>query len=130
MRRLPYVIAYVIATALIITGLIYGLRSRGGDDDKPSAATPSAKATPVKYMSSDGVIENIERRLTEHQGRQMKASCPKRVAMTVGSTFTCDVYFADRKDAIGIAQVKIDGPNGEFSWKSKPIAKSTSTPTS
>lgn len=124
MRRLPFAIAYVVATAMIIAGLIYGIQSLGGDEDKP-VATPSATAKPVKYMSSDGVIENIERRLTKHQGRQMKASCPERVAMTVGTTFSCDVYFEGRKDAIGIAQVKIDGPHGQFSWKSEPIATST-----
>ena len=125
MRRLPFAIAYVVATAMIIAGLIYGIQSLGGDDDTKPVAKPTSTVKPVKYMSSGGVVENIERRLTKHQGRQMKATCPKRVAMTVGSTFSCDVYFAGRTDAIGIAQVKIDGPNGQFSWTSEPIAQST-----
>jgi len=125
MRRLPFAIAYVVATAMIIAGLIYGIQSLGGDDDTKPAAKPTSTVKPVKYMSSGGVVENIERRLTKHQGRQMKATCPKRVVMTVGSTFSCNVYFAGRPDAIGIAQVKIDGPNGGFSWTSEPVARST-----
>lgn len=124
--RAPFVIAYSIATALIIAGLIYGFRTWRGDDEKPSAgATPTVK--PVVYMSTDGIIENIERRLTQHQGQQMKATCPKRVDKAIGTKFNCKVYFAGRKDVIATARVKIDGPRGEFSWKSHPRVKSKPT---
>jgi hypothetical protein len=125
MKVTASLIAYTVASALILVGLLYFLHNWGDDGDKPSA-TPTVKK--IKYMSSDGIIENIERRLTEHEGRQMKARCPKRVAMTVGNKFTCKVYFADRKGVIANARVKIDGPRGEFSWKSEPKVKSTPKP--
>jgi hypothetical protein len=121
-------IAYSVATALIIAGLLYGLRTWGGDDEKATPSNPTV--APVKYMSSDGIVENIERRLTQHEGQQMKATCPKRVPMTVGDKFNCKVYFAGRDDVIATARVKIDGPRGEFSWKSEPKVKSTPKPTS
>ena len=123
-RRAPYIVAYSIATALIIAGLIYGFHTWRGDGDKP-AATPSVK--PIGDMSTDGIIENIERRLTLHQGQQMKAKCPKRINEAIGSRIDCKVYFAGRKDVIAIAKVKIDGPRGEFSWKSHPKVKSKPT---
>ena len=129
MRRAPFVIAYAIASALIIAGLIYGFNTWGGKDDKNGAgSTPTVK--PIKYMSTDGIIENIERRLTQHEGRQMKATCPKKVATTIGNKFKCKVYFLGRKDVISIARVKIDGPRGEFSWKSYPRVRSKPTATS
>ncbi|MCW2799931.1 MAG: hypothetical protein JWQ70_1403 [Aeromicrobium sp.] len=127
MRRAPYVIAYAIATALIIAGLIYGIRSSWGQGDNKSGASSTPTARPVRYMSSDGIIENIERRLTQHQGQQMKATCPKRVPTTVGTTFDCKVYFVGRTDVIAAAHVKI-GVRGEFDWKSEPKVKSTPTP--
>jgi hypothetical protein len=123
-RRAPYVVAYSIATALIIAGLIYGFHTWRGGDDKPKA-TPTVKK--IVYMSTDGIIENIERRLTQHQGQQMKATCPKRVNKAIGTKFDCKVYFAGRKDIIATARVKIDGPRGEFSWKSEPKVKSKPT---
>lgn len=128
MKITPSLIAYTIATALIVVGLLYGLRTWGHGDDKGAPLTPTVK--PIKYMSSDGIVENIERRLTQHEGRQMKAKCPKRVAMTVGDKFDCNVYFPGRKDVIATAHVKIDGPRGEFSWKSEPKVKSKPKPTS
>jgi hypothetical protein len=127
MRRLPFILSYGIATALIVAGLIYGFRTWGGnDDEKGKPPTPTVR--PVKYMSTDGIIENIERRLTQHEGRQMKATCLKRVPQTVGTTFRCKVYFAGRADYIATAHVKIDGPGGEFHWKS--VSKVKSKPTS
>jgi hypothetical protein len=121
-RRAPFVIAYSIATALIIAGLIYGFHTWRGDDDKPSAApTPTVKK--ITYISTDGVIENIERRLTAHQGQQMKATCPKKVSKAIGTKFDCKVYFAGRKGVIATAHVKIDGPHGQFSWTSEAKVK-------
>jgi hypothetical protein len=122
-RRAPFVVAYSIATALIIAGLIYGFRTWRADDDKPkAAATPTV--TKIVYISTDGIIENIERRLTQHQGQQMKATCPKKVSKAIGTKFSCKVYFAGRKDVIATARVKIDGPHGQFSWKSHSKVKS------
>ena len=87
---------------------------------------PEAKETvkPVVLMSTDGVKDNIERRLTQREGRQIKAKCPKKVDQAIGTKFNCDVFFAGREDAIATANVVIDGPNGEFSWKSEPKVKS------
>lgn len=117
-------VAFVVATLMIVAGGVFWYHDRGGDDSEPDSK-PTVK--PVVLMSTDGVKENIERRLAQREGRQIKAVCPKKVDQAIGTTFTCDVFFAGRDDAIATAQVKIDGPNGEFAWKSEPKVTDTAT---
>jgi hypothetical protein len=117
-------VAFVVATILVIAGAIFWFK-----DSMDEKKAPEAKETvkPVVLMSTSGVQDNIERKLTAREGRQIKAECPKKVDQAIGTTFTCDVFFDGRDDAIATANVKIDGPNGEFSWKSEPKVKSDSS---
>ena len=113
-------VAFIIATLMVVVGgVMWFLQDKG--DDKPEA---KETVKPVVLMSTSGVKDNIERRLTQREGRQIKADCPPKVNQEIGTEFTCDVFFADREDAIAVANVVIDGPNGEFSWKSEPKVKS------
>lgn len=114
-------VAFLVATVLVIAGAIFWFK-----DTLSEKKEPEAKETvqPVVLMSTSGVQDNIERKLTQREGRQIKAECPKKVDQAIGTTFTCDVFFADREDAIAIANVTIDGPDGEFTWKSEPKVKS------
>ena len=124
MKKLATNVAFVVATAADHRGrdlLVPGLM----DEKKKPEAKETVK--PVVLMSTDGVEDNIERRLTAREGRAIKAECPKKVDQAIGTKFTCDVFFAGREDAIAVANVVIDGPNGEFSWKSEPKVKSETT---
>ncbi len=123
MKKTATNVAFVVATLMIIAGAVFWLMDGKSEDGKP-AAKPTVQ--PVVLMSTDGVEDNIERRLAQREGRQIKANCPKKVDQAIGTTFTCQVFFVGRDDAIAVADVKIDGPNGEFSWKSQ--ANVTSTP--
>ena len=120
MKKTATNVAFVVATILMIAGAIFWFK-----DILSEKKTPEAKETavPVVLMSTDGVEDNIERRLRQREGRQIKADCPKKVDQAVGTTFTCDVFFVGRDEAIATANVTIDGPGGEFSWKSEPKVK-------
>lgn len=114
-------VAFVVATLLMIAGALFWARDNFKNENKPEAEETVA---PVILMSTDGVEDNIERRLAGREGRQIVAKCPKKVDQAIGTTFDCDVFFPHRKDAIATAHVEIDGPNGEFSWKSESKVKS------
>ncbi|GAA3531331.1 hypothetical protein GCM10022234_30570 [Aeromicrobium panaciterrae] len=109
-------VAFIVATLMVIAGAVMWFLQ-----DKDEKEKPEAKETvkPVVMMSTNGVQDNIERRLTQREGRAIKAECPAKVNQEIGTKFTCDVFFTGREDAIAIANVVIDGPNGEFSWKSE-----------
>ena len=121
MGKLATRVAFVVATLMVIAGAVLWYL-----DSQDEKKRPEAKETvkPVVLMSTDGVEDNIERKLTSSEGRQIKADCPKKVDQAIGTEFTCDVFFADREDAIAVANVVIDGPDGEFSWKSEANVKS------
>ncbi len=121
MRKSATNVAFVVATLLMIAGAIMWFRDSMDEKKKPES---KETVQPVILMSSDGVEDNIERRLGAREGRQIVAKCPKKVDQAIGTTFDCDVFFAGRDDAIATAHVEIDGPNGEFSWKSEPKVKS------
>ncbi len=114
-------VAFVVATLLMIAGAIFWFKDSMKEEDEPKAK-PTEQ--PVVLMSTDGVEDNIERRLTQREGRRVKADCPKKVDQAIGTTFACDVFFDGREDPIATANVEIDGPNGEFSWKSEAKVKS------
>lgn len=121
MRKSATNVAFVVATLLMVAGAIFWWK-----DSMDEKKHPEAKETvkPVVLMSTDGVEDNIERRLIAREGRAIKADCPKKVDQAIGTKFTCDVFFVGREDAIAVANVVIDGPNGEFSWKSEAKVKS------
>ncbi|MFI5425647.1 hypothetical protein [Aeromicrobium sp. UC242_57] len=92
-----------------------------GDDP---AAEEKAPAVPkVVYMSTDGVVANIERRLEGQTGYGLKARCPKKVDEAVGTTFRCSVRRDGQDDKIAIATVEINGKGGQFTWTSEPYPK-------
>lgn len=121
MRKTATNVAFVVATLLMIAGAIMWFKDSMDEKKKPES---KETVQPVILMSSDGVEDNIERRLGEREGREIVAKCPKKVDQAIGTTFDCDVFFKGREDAIATAHVEIDGPNGEFSWKSEPNVKS------
>lgn len=114
-------VAFIVATLMVIAGGIMWFLQNRDEKEKPEA---KETVKPVVLMSTNGVQDNIERRLTQREGRQIKAECPPKVDQAIGTKFTCDVYFSGREDAIAVAHVVIDGPNGEFSWKSEANVKS------
>ncbi len=121
MRKSATNVAFVVATLLMIAGAILWFKDSVNEKKKPEA---EETVQPVILMSTDGVEDNIERRLGEREGRQIVAKCPKRVDQAIGTKFECGVFFPYRDDAIATAHVEIDGPNGEFSWKSEAKIKS------
>ncbi len=123
MSKVATNVAFLVATLLMIAGAIFWFIDSNSEENK-AGAEPTV--IPVVMMSTDGVEENIERRLTQNAGRQVKADCPKKVDQAIGTVFTCDVFFPDRKEPIAIANVTIDGPNGEFTWKSESTPATTS----
>ena len=99
--------------------------SFGGDDEEPES-TPTQSA--IVYMSTSGVVDNIERRLEKRAGGDLKVRCPKKVDSAIGTTFRCSVRTATGTEKIALATVTIDGPDGDFSWTSSSDALRTPTP--
>lgn len=121
MRKSATNVAFVVATLLMVAGAIMWFKDSMDEKKKPES---EETVQPVILMSTDGVEDNIERRLTAREGRQIVAKCPKKVDQAIGTKFECDVFFPYRDDPIATAHVEIDGPNGEFSWKSEAKVKS------
>ncbi|WP_332643824.1 hypothetical protein [Aeromicrobium sp.] len=121
MRKTATNVAFVVATLLMVAGAIMWFKDSMDEKKKPES---EETVQPVILMSTDGVEDNIERRLTAREGRQIVAKCPKKVDQAIGTKFECDVFFPYRDDPIATANVEIDGPNGEFSWKSEAKVKS------
>lgn len=118
-----------IMLGLVVIALIaavYLMFKTSGGDDEPEA-TPSTTA--IRYMSTNGVVDNIERKLQARAGRALKIRCPKKVDSAVGTKFRCSVRPAGSDEKIAIASVVIDGPNGDFSWTSSSDELRTPTPT-
>lgn len=108
------VIALVAAVYLMI-------KTSGGDDEPKAGPAP----TTIEYMSTSGVVENIERRLERRAGRDLRIRCPKKVDKALGTTFRCSVRTATGTDRIALATVTIDGPDGDFTWTSSSKALRT-----
>lgn len=120
-----------VMLALVVVALIAGvifLFMAMGKDEEPEAAKPTAK--PIVYMSTSGVVDNIERRLEPKAG-PLKVKCPKKVSDAVGTKFRCSIRYDGGTERIAIASVKISGPQGEFTWTSSSdsLRKATPTPT-
>ena len=125
MRKSATNVAFVVATLLMVAGAIFWFKDSLDEKEKPEA---EETVQPVILMSTDGVEDNIERRLTGLEGRPIVAKCPKKVDQAIGTTFECGVFFPNREDAVATAHVEIDGPNGEFTWKSESAVKSDDAP--
>lgn len=114
----------VVVLALIAA--VYLMIKTSGGDEEPTAAPEPDR---IVYMSTGGVVDNIERRLESRIGRDLKIRCPKKVDTAVGTRFRCSVRYAGGTDKIALASVVIDGPDGDFSWTSSSDDLRTPSPT-
>lgn len=103
----------VVAVALVAA--VYLMIKTSGGDDEPEAAPGGPK---IVYMSTSGIIENIERKLESRSGAALKVRCPKKVDSAVGTRFRCSVRYDGGTEKIALATVVIDGPDGDFTWTS------------
>jgi hypothetical protein len=103
-----------IVVIALIAAVYLMIKTSGGDDEKAPTADPDQ----VAYMSTSGVVDNIERRLESRIGAALKIRCPKRVDSAIGTKFRCSVRYQNGTEKIAIASVVIDGPDGDFSWTS------------
>ncbi len=128
MNRLRNVAALVVLL-LGVAALLFALRSYTGGDDEGADPTPDASASPTPTpslaparMATTRIEQDIKERLDANAGRPTRIECPERVSQKIGTDFTCDVFFDDEPGtaAIATAVVKIDGPDGHFTWRSTP----------
>jgi hypothetical protein len=103
----------VVAVALIVA--VYLMIKTSGGDEEPQA-TP--KTTKIVYMSTNGVVDNIERKLESTSRTDLKIRCPRKVDSAIGTTFRCSVRYAGGTEKIALTTVTIDGPDGDFTWTS------------
>lgn len=116
-----------IVPILAIGALLVGLRACSADDpaaDEPGASsepTPEESLAPVQ-MSTAQISEAIRTRLDERAGQPTRVECPERVEQKVGTTFECDVFFAEQPNTppVSTATVEINGPDGAFVWEAVP----------
>lgn len=102
----------IVAIALIAA--VYLMIKTLGGDEPEAGAEPDA----IAYMSTGGVVDNIERRLEKRIGTALAVKCPKKVDSAIGTKFRCSVRYAGGTEKIAIASVEIDGPDGDFTWTS------------
>jgi hypothetical protein len=114
-----------IVVIAIIAAVYLMLKTTGGGDEEAPEAEPDA----IVYMSTSGVVDNIERRLESRTGTQLAIRCPRRVDSAIGTTFRCSVRHAGGTEKIAIASVVIDGPDGDFTWTSSSDELRTPGPT-
>ncbi|WP_375003263.1 DUF4333 domain-containing protein [Aeromicrobium sp. CTD01-1L150] len=116
-------VAAVIVLLIGIGVLLFGLRSCSADDTDSDAApsddpAPSESLAPVQ-MSTEQISDAIKAKLDDNAGQPTRVECPEKVDQKVGTTFECDVFFADQPDtgAVSTASVEINGPDGAFVWE-------------
>lgn len=115
----------VVVLALIAA--VYLMIKTSGGDEEPDEAAPEVEK--IVYMSTNGVVDNIERRLEARIGRALTIRCPEKVDSARGTRFRCSVRYEGRTEKIALASVVIDGPDGDFSWTSSSDALRTPSPT-
>lgn len=120
-------IALVLVVVTLIAGVVFLFRIMGSDEEKPGAKNGST-AKPIVYMSTSGVVDNIERRLEPKAG-PLKVKCPKKVSDAIGTKFRCSIRYDGGTERIAIASVKISGPQGEFTWTSSSDSLRKNAPT-
>lgn len=104
----------VVGLALIAA--VYLMITTSGGDDEPKAEPD--KTSKIVYMSTNGVVDNIERKLESSSRADLSIHCPKKVDSAVGTRFRCSVRHANGTEKIALATVTIDGPDGDFTWTS------------
>lgn len=104
-----------VVVLALIAAVYFMIKTTGGDDE-PQVAAP--EATAIVYMSTTGVVDNIERKLEQRSGSNLTVRCPKRVDSAIGTRFRCSVRYDGGTDKIALATVVIDGPDGDFTWTS------------
>lgn len=128
MKRMRKVAALVVLL-LGVAALLFVLRSCSTDDDGGSDPTPDSAASPsatpsltAAKMSTTRIERAIKARLDQNAGEPTRIECPARVSQKIGTSFDCDVFFAEQPDtaAVATAAVEIDGPDGHYTWKSTP----------
>lgn len=108
-----------------IAALVVGILAWKNDPAKDEVAPVAPE---VVYMSTSGVVANIERRLETQTGYGLRARCPKKVDEAVGTKFRCSVRRDGQDAKIAIAHVEINGEGGQFTWKSTPYPEPSATP--
>lgn len=125
-------VAALVVVLLGVAALLFALRSCSSDDDggsDPGAdPTPSASASPSlapTRMTTTRIEQSIKTRLDQNAGQPTRVECPDRVLQKIGTAFDCQVFFANQPNtaAVAVAAVKIDGPDGHFTWNSKPVSQ-------
>ena len=104
-----------VVVVALVAAVYLMIKTTGGEDEPEEAAT---EATKIVYMSTNGVVDNIERKLERRAATSLEVRCPKKVDSKIGTTFRCSVRFEGGKDKIALATVTIDGPDGDFTWTS------------
>lgn len=122
-------VAAVVVVLLGVAALLFALRSCSSDESTDDGAAPDATATPSATpslapakMTTTRIEESIKARLDQNAGQPTRIECPDRVEQKIGTTFSCEVFFADQPGtaAVATAAVEIDGPDGRYSWRSTP----------
>jgi hypothetical protein len=125
-------VAALVVVLLGVAALLFALRSCSPDDDGGSGSsadpTPSASASPSlapTKMTTTRIEQSIKTRLDQNAGQPTRVECPDRVLQKIGTAFDCQVFFANQPNtaAVAVAAVKIDGPDGHFTWNSKPVSQ-------
>ncbi|MET1038338.1 MAG: hypothetical protein ABW075_08695 [Aeromicrobium sp.] len=114
MKAFINVMLGIVVIALVAAVYLMIRTTGGADEEAPEAAEPDQ----VVYMSTGGVVDNIERRLESRIGSALTIRCPKKVDSAIGTAFRCSVRHDGGTEKIAIASVVIDGPDGEFTWTS------------
>lgn len=120
-------ITTVVLILLGVAAILFALRSCQNDKESAAAPEPTASVTesvkPRSVLMSTVSIENkIKARLETVSGRKISVECPGKVKQKVGTKFDCEVFFADEPGtaAVSTASVKVDGPDGHFTWTATP----------
>lgn len=111
----------------VIAAIVLFFTTRANEEE--SNAAPAPEPEKVVYMSTSGVVANVDRRLERQIGIPLTVRCPKKVDESVGTTFRCSVRRERDNKRLAVAKVKIRGAGGQFGWTSTPVAVKTPTPT-
>lgn len=117
-------IALVVLVLLGVVAVILAVRGFTSDDASTPEPKPSTTESPKGPQRATDYVENgIARRLTQVSGQNTRVTCPSPVSAKVGTSFTCKVRYANKDAVVSIAKVKIDGPDGHYTWDAEPVDK-------